>query len=62
MIIQKLIDLNKETSELLLKAALDEYAKEVIRWFRTYEGDKMGKTVEDIYNEFKNNKNGKSKS
>jgi hypothetical protein len=62
MTIQKLIDLNNETTELLLKVTLDEYAKEIIRFMRTYEGDKMGKTIEDIYQEFKNNKNGKSKS
>ena len=31
MTIQKLIDLNNETNELLLKVALDEYAKEIIK-------------------------------
>jgi hypothetical protein len=60
MTIQKLIDLNNETNELLLKVALDEYAKEIIKFMRTYEGDKMGKSIEDIYKEFKIKNNGKS--
>ena len=60
MTIQKLIDLNNETNELLLKVALDEYAKEIIKFMRTYEADKMGKSIEDIYKEFKIKNNGKS--
>jgi hypothetical protein len=60
MTIQKLIDLNNETTELLLKVALDEYAKEIIKFMRTYEGDKKGKSIEDIYKEFKIKNNGKS--
>ena len=31
--------------------------KDVIKWMRTYEGDKMAKTVDDLYKEYKKYKN-----
>jgi hypothetical protein len=35
-------------------------AKEIIEFMLKYEGDKIGKSIEDIYKEFKIKNNGKS--